>query len=37
MKIFDIVIKVLMLGGCVGLMIGTFFILELLFGTHICH
>lgn len=37
MKIFDIVIKVLMFFGGVGLLIGIFFMLELLFGTHICH
>lgn len=37
MKIFDIVIKVLIFFGFVGLLIGIFFMLELLFGTHICH
>jgi hypothetical protein len=37
MKLFDIVVKVLMIGGCAGLFIGVFFTFELLFGTHICH
>lgn len=37
MKFFDIVIKVLMFFGAVGLLIGIFFMLELLFGTYICH
>ncbi len=37
MNFFDIVIKVLMFFGFVGLLIGIFFMLELLFGTFICH
>ncbi|CAB4127845.1 hypothetical protein UFOVP96_23 [uncultured Caudovirales phage] len=37
MKIFDIVIKVLMFFGGVGFMIGTFFMLELLLRSNLCH
>jgi hypothetical protein len=36
-EVIGFIVKCLMFCGCVGLLIGTFFMLELLFGTHICH
>jgi len=37
MKIFDMIVKILMLGGCVGLFFGAFFVFELLFKANLCH
>jgi len=36
-KVMDFIIKCLMFFGGVGLLIGIFFTLELLFGNNICH
>ena len=36
-KIIDFVVKCLVILGGVGLIIGTFFVFELLFRSHLCH
>jgi hypothetical protein len=36
-KILDFTVKALLVFGAGGLLLGLFFTLELLFGTHICH
>jgi hypothetical protein len=36
-KIINFIINTLLVFGAGGLLLGLFFTLELLFGTHICH
>jgi hypothetical protein len=36
-KVIDYVIQFLVISGIVGLIIGVFFIFEILFRSHLCH